>query len=124
MKDNKIYHIQLPLSKYVSNLNQEFNKRDIYQLYTSSDLKHLENRFIKKYNVTNKNININKPIVIFGLYYDKDYEFLQNFLGKKYVMFGGTDIDMPKYQKKIKEISKNNNIYFLSTAQNIQKRLF
>ena len=123
LKDNKIYHIQLPLSKYVSNLNQEFNKRDIYQLYTSSDLKHLEKRFIKKYNVTNRNRNINKPIVIFGLYYDKDYEFLKNFVGKKYVMFGGTDIDMPKYQKKIKEISQNNNIYFLSISQNIQKRL-
>ena len=67
----------------------ELNRRNIFQCYASNDLKHLEDRMITKYNVTNKNIDTNKPVVVFGLYYDQDYEFLKNHVGDKYVIFGG-----------------------------------
>ena len=102
----------------------ELNRRNIFQCYASNDLKHLEDRMITKYNVTNKNIDTNKPVVVFGLYYDQDYEFLKNHVGDKYVIFGGSDIDMAKYQSKIREIQKYNKIHFLSISKNIQTRLY
>lgn len=102
----------------------ELNRRNIFQCYTSNDLKHLEDRMVAKYNVTNKNIDTNKPVVVFGLYYDQDYDFLKNHAGDKYVIFGGSDIDMAKYQSKIREIQKYNKIHFLSISKNIQTRLY
>jgi hypothetical protein len=62
------------------------------QLYTSTGLKHLEDRFKQIYNLASYT-DKNKPCIFFGFYLPEDFDAIRNHTGDRYIMFGGTDCD-------------------------------
>ena len=99
---------------------------NITQLQTSICLKHFEKRFMDFYNLKNDyditNMNIN--IVYFGVYSHVDINNIKKIKNKKYIIFGGTDVDLilsnPLLKKQFDEI-ENKTILFISP--NIRDRL-
>jgi len=65
-----------------------------------------------------KNKHINEPVLFFGLYEETEYNLLIKHEGDKYILWGGTDVDM-QYINKI----KNMNIIHFSSSLNVYNRL-
>lgn len=63
------------------------------QLHTSDSLKHLHERFIKKYKLTQLT-DSHAPCIFFGFYHPRDFELFHNHQGPKFAMFGGSDCDL------------------------------
>ena len=89
----------------------------ITQLYVSDSLKHLKNRFMKKYNLSDYN-DFTKPSLFFGLYDNLNTLKIENHTSKKYLILGGTDVDIGHLQKL-----KLNEICIISISKNIKERL-
>jgi FkbM family methyltransferase len=62
--------------------------------------------------------HINQSVLFFGMYEDTEYNLLNQHKGDKYVLWGGSDVDM-QYVNKI----KNMNIIHFSSSLNVHKRL-
>jgi hypothetical protein len=94
-----------------------FNNIGINQCVVSLSLKHFETRFMEKYNLK-KYSDIRAPVIYFGIYCDKDIHEYSIHCGKKYIIFGGSDINFIEKQN-----TNFNNAMCFSISQNIKKRL-
>ena len=107
------------------NLNL-FNLKNIYNIKVSESLLHFKKRFKYLYNLSD-DYNTNKPTLFFGCYNMKDLSFIKNHKSQKYIIFGGSDIDIDQGKEQvnlvIKSLKKLNNIYYFSISSNIYKRL-
>ena len=96
----------------------------INQIVVSNSLDKFKNRIVKKYFFKNYT-NIKANTLFFGLYNMDDVNKLINHKGRKYILWGGSDIDdsIPQHKILINKIVKLkvNGHYSIST--NIMKRL-
>jgi hypothetical protein len=103
-----------------------FNLKNIYNIKVSESLLHFKKRFKYLYNLSD-DYNTNKPTLFFGCYNMKDLSFIKNHKSQKYIIFGGSDIDIDQGKEQvnlvIKSLKKLNNIYYFSISSNIYKRL-
>jgi len=103
-------------------MNRMIKKYNITQLMTSKSLEHLHNRFKKKYNLKDR-INKNENTVYFGIYSQNDLDTIRNSK-IKYIIFGGTDVDMILGNSKLKKVfDEINNRTIISISRNIGERL-
>lgn len=104
------------------NINSNFNGEYV-QLKVSDCLKHLEQRFLTKYNLTNY-ANSSKSTIFFGLYNIHEIQNVQLHNGSKAIMFGGTDIDLIKSNcKMLNKLKKLKINTFYAISLDIVKRL-
>lgn len=65
-------------------------EQDIKQVYVSESVKFFKDRLKSKYNLTDY-YDPNKPVLIFGLYRDEDYNFAINHKPHKVILWCGSD---------------------------------
>ena len=129
--DNSVFNLSSEQKTYrmairnkIANENYNFNSilenYNIKQVYISSALKHFGDRIKTVYNLKNYN-NINAPVLIFGLYFDKDLIIVQKHKGNIIIVPGGSDIEQ-KIIKSIKQLLIN-KIVFIAISENIYSRL-
>jgi glycosyltransferase involved in cell wall biosynthesis len=70
----------------------------ISQVYISDSLHHLKDRFIEIYNLKSF-YSFNLPCLFFGLYSEKDIKILGRMRNKRYIIWGGTDLDLDHRQR-------------------------
>ena len=76
-----------------TNENEYFFDNSIDQVYISESLLHLKKRFFDKYQLKHLT-SFYKPCLFFGLYTEKDIKIFSRMRSKKYVIWGGTDLDL------------------------------
>ena len=110
------------------NRDNYFNNLGIYHSAFSSGVIDFNERFNKKYNLVPLSSNDElTPCVFFGMYFENDVQLFLNHQGDKYLLFGGSDIDINLDLGKTNlDTIKNNrlqNILVLSkkTKQNLKK---
>jgi glycosyltransferase involved in cell wall biosynthesis len=110
------------------NRDNYFNNLGIYHSAFSSGVIVFNERFNKKYNLVPLSSNDElTPCVFFGMYFENDVQLFLNHQGDKYLLFGGSDIDINLDLGKTNiDTIKNNrlqNILVLSkkTKQNLKK---
>jgi glycosyltransferase involved in cell wall biosynthesis len=135
-QNNKLY-IDFPLVKrpfdapesmisksIVLTLTVEQLPKEINQVHVSKSLNHFKMRFLSKYNLND--YNNNKDIaVFFGIYDIEDINKLVDHIGKKYILWGGTDCNY-KYEarrKNMEKIARMPGILHLSSSDDIYERL-
>lgn len=108
-------------------MDNYFINQGIKYTYVSSSLGHLKDRFIEKYGlkeITSKNKNDCKKLIIFGMYTDKDrviYTMFRNI--ERYIIFGGNDLSGNK-KKLNMELLKNQSLKAIySISQDIKCKL-
>jgi hypothetical protein len=95
------------------------------QIYLSDNIKHVDKQIKKKFNLIEYH-NLFEPAIFFGVYNSFDLEQIRNHQGKKYVMFGGSDLDKDMFHTKILiPILKKENIdkYFIISENLYQRAL-
>jgi glycosyltransferase involved in cell wall biosynthesis len=108
-------------------MDNYFINQGIRHVYVSSSLKHLKDRFIKKYGleeISSKNKKDCNNLIVFGLYTDKDrivYKMFRNI--NKYVIFGGNDLFGSKRKLNIKLIKDTRPIMVYSISEDIKNKL-
>jgi len=110
-----------------------FNDLGIYHIRFSKYMKKFS-RICTLYNLQEHNAycndictcgGCNAPCIFFGLYNDNDISVVKNHKGKKYIMWGGTDVD-PRYElqkKALNSIKDCNNVFHIAISDNIKQRL-
>lgn len=98
---------------------------NVKQAYVSKSLQHLENRFLKCFNLK-KFITFNEPCIFFGIYNQDDLTKLKRVKKEKYIIWGGTDIDINfngriEFINQVKQINNIEKHYSISS--NIQMRM-
>ena len=123
--------IEMNFSKYLSNdefynylVNGENPFVDISQINVSKSLTKFKNRIIEKYcfsDYRKKSLST----IFFGLYNMDDVDRLKNHKGKKYILWGGSDIDdsIPSHKKLISKIMKIRVDGHYAISKNINERL-
>lgn len=108
---------QIKLNKYL-----EDNK--IEQICISKSLSRFD-RIKKIYDLSDYNPNSNQPALFFGVYDLKELENISKYSGKKYVMFGGSDVDdrIEISEKVLSQFNTIKNYEVISISQDIQDRL-
>ena len=103
------------LDKISNNFNISTNPLPTYvkQGYISKTLSHLKERFLNKYNLTDFN-TFNEPCIFFGIYNEDDITILKRVKKDKYIIWGGTDLDM-NYSNRV------TNFKIIKSIQNIKK---
>ena len=107
--------------------NNLFNKMGIYKIAISKSLKHLK-RIRDIYNLYKLSKNSdNEPCLFFGVYSERDLFRIKSYVGLKYVMFGGSDIDdslsLNYVSNILREISLLDKTHILSISKDITARL-
>jgi hypothetical protein len=95
------------------------------QIYLSENLNHVKNQIKKKFNLVDYK-KISEPAFFFGVYSLEDLEKIRNHQDKKYVIFGGSDLDKEMYHTKILiPLLKKENIdkYFIISENLYQRAL-
>lgn len=106
-----------------SKLEEIIKQNNITQLKTSESLFLFKDRFKKKYDLC-EYFQHNKPAIFFGLYNDQDLQNLNNHKDKKFLMFGGSDINSFENIVEKKEFLNNTkDLNILSISKDIQDRL-
>jgi len=84
----------------------------IKYINVSNALKHFEKNICNKFNLIKYNKLCDKfeNVIFFGLYDNHDYIKLTNHIGKKYLMWGGTDVNV-KYEFRKETVEKIKNYY-------------
>jgi hypothetical protein len=123
--DTKLKFRNIFINKYKTEREIDlniFNNKGINQIYISESLKNFS-RIKELYNLKEYN-NTKESCLFFGIYNNIDIEILQNHIGKKYVMYGGTDCDF-RFGERLKnfDIIKKLEVNFISISENIQERL-
>lgn len=95
---------------------------DIEQLYVSPSLSHLKNRIMKKYKLDIYDNNESSTL-FFGLYTKQEINFFLNHEGKKYLMFGGSDINFIINNNYVDTIIKNQIRCVFAISPNIHNKL-
>jgi hypothetical protein len=92
--------------------NEYVIKNNIKYINVSKALIHFESRICKKFNLIKYNKLCDKfeNVIFFGLYDKNDYIKLTNHIGKKFLMWGGTDSNI-KYEFR-KKIMKKIKYYY------------
>jgi hypothetical protein len=106
--------------------NDYFNKININHVFVSPMLYHFTKNIMTKYYLQyNKDIKNNSfPTLFFGVYTLYDIMNIKNYKGKKYVMFGGSDIDILKKNKYLLDmLMKINVTIYFSISENMFYRL-
>jgi hypothetical protein len=117
------------IDKKIINSNEVYNfesyiqQKKIKYIYVSKALAHFETRICDKFNLLKYNNLCDKfeNVLFFGLYNNTDYIKITNHLGKKYLMWGGTDantkydfrneiLNKIKYYLDITNLSISNDI--------------
>ena len=75
------------------NINVFFNKIGIKQIYVSKDLSFFKQKIQKIYNLVDIS-NPSESALFFGMYNISDYSELIEHQGAKYIIWGGSDIDL------------------------------
>lgn len=143
LKNKKNYITWLKNNNYILDEENNYNKDDeiileynfedyilknnIKYINVSKALRHFESRMCKKFNLIKYNKLCDKfeNVVFFGLYDKNDYTELTNHIGKKFLMWGGTDTNL-KYDLRINILNKIKNYYDiinLSISDNITNSL-
>jgi hypothetical protein len=111
-------------NKYID--NNYFNNKNIFQIKVSNSLIHFKNRFLKKYNLK-EYFSKKKPCIFLGFYNENDINFIKKHKGKKYIIFGGSDIDDNFDANHVNYVIKNLKSLkfakFFSISENILNRL-
>ena len=106
--------------KRIKNVIEKYR---IKQLKTSLCLEHLNGRF-KDFYKLNEYISENVITVYFGVYSITDINNIKKLKNKKYIIFGGTDVDLILGNKELKNMFdeiENKIIFYIS--ENINNRL-
>ena len=106
-------------------LNKNVNPfLNINQAKVSKSLHLFKDRFMKNFNLIENNDNFT-PCLFFGIYREEDLKYLKNHKGNKYIIWGGTDINvkLPNHYEIIKEVLKLNIIKHFAISKDIQNRL-
>lgn len=117
----------------MNNSNIECNLKDfilnnnIKYINVSKALEHFELRICEKFNLIKYNKLTDKfeNVIFFGLYDKNDYIKITNHIGKKFLMWGGTDTNI-KYEFRKNTLNKIKNYYDvvnLSISSDIAKNL-
>jgi len=109
---------------YDSYENNYLFDESIKQVYISESLKHLKKRFLEKYKLRSF-YSFNKPCLFFGLYSEKDIKILSRMKNKKYVIWGGTDLDLDhrnRYHNFKKIMNYGIDINY-AISNNLEKRM-
>lgn len=80
-----------------NNIMNQFAKLDIKLIYISKGLSHFSQKLLDKYDLKDVTIDINKyasPCIFFGMYDNIDLDSYISYKGLKYVVWGGSDIDI------------------------------
>ena len=104
--------------------NIYFNNKGIKQVYVSKDLDFFKDKIKKIYNLVD-NTNSLEPCLFFGMYNVTDYSELVAHQGLKYILWGGSDIDIRLPSTKIiinKILLLKGTIHF-AISHSIQSRL-
>ena len=100
-----------------------FDNLGIRQLYVSNALKHFSDRFMKKYKLTTYTDD-SKSTLFFGIYDHNDMQSLIKHKGKKYVMFGGTDVTNLKKNISRKNLLNNQKVSkYFTISNNVDQRV-
>lgn len=100
-----------------------FQKLGIQQLATSRFLFHFADRFQKKYHLIPYE-NDQKSTLFFGIYRNIDLERLIKHKGKKFVMFGGTDVEkLKKNREWCNLINQQEICKFFTISNNLESRV-
>lgn len=116
------------LHKIIHCYNEEILlPKNIRQYFISDKIIHIEDQFKNYLEIKQLNYKNNEPCYFFGLYDEIDYNRLVNHCGKKYLIFGGSDLDMNMYHTKVlipklKDYLKNNNVKIYFISDNLYKR--
>jgi len=104
--------------------NIYFNNKGINQVYVSKDLDFFKDKIRKNYNLVN-NTNLLEPCLFFGMYNITDYLELVAHQGLKYILWGGSDIDirLPSTKTIINKIIQLKGINHFAISHSIQNRL-
>ena len=102
---------------------QKHKIEDIKYAYVSESLSHLKTRFLQKFNLTQRKSS-NHKCLFFGLYTQNDINIF-NSQKEKYVMWGGTDLDLRFDNRKdnLNKILKNDIKVHYSISECISTRL-
>lgn len=98
--------------------------KEINQYFISNVIKHVELPFKNYLNIKENNYNENNPCYFFGVYNYNDLNNIKNHDGDKYVIFGGSDLDinMDHCRKIIPQLKKINNIKYYFISDNLLNR--
>lgn len=122
-------YIELNYQFLIENKNKLLNKisnpfLNIEQVVVSNSLSKFNDRIKSNYKLTDYK-NKNDPCIFFGMYNINDLNIFLNHKGKKYIIWGGSDINMELSQhNKIVNIIKENKVDFhFAISLDIKKRL-
>jgi hypothetical protein len=113
------------INSYNKNNFEDFLKNNsLNKIKVSSSIKQFENNIINKYKLNSYNslIDNNEPVIFFGLYNTNDLKVILNHKGEKYIMFGGSDIDLNAFSFLIQKYNLL-KFKFISISKNIYDRL-
>jgi len=104
--------------------NIYFNNKGIKQVYVSKDLDFFKDKIKKIYNLVD-NTNLLEPTIFFGMYNVTDYSELVAHQGLKYILWGGSDVDirLPSTKTIINKIIQLKGITHFAISHSIQSRL-
>jgi len=107
------------------NINLFFNRKNIKQIYISNDLIFFKDIIKQKYNLTDTILLTYEPCLFFGIYNMDDYLRLQNYTGLKYILWGGSDIDMRLESAKniIPKVLEIKDLNHFAISESVYKRL-
>ena len=106
------------------NINLFFNRKNIKQIYISSDLIFFKDIIKQKYNLTDTILLTFEPCLFFGIYNMEDYKRLENYNGLKYILWGGSDIDMRLESAKNIEVKIKNYYQKSALRSKTSERIF
>lgn len=99
-----------------------FRNIGIKQIYVSPSLAQFKNRILKKFSLKNY-CDINEPSLFFGIYDNNDKKKLLFHKSQKYIIFGGSDVNLISNLNLLDELAKQDVYNIFSISKNIQERL-
>lgn len=93
-----------------------FNEMNIHQIYISKSLQHFS-RIKDLYNLSDYT-DLNKPLLIFGMYDSKDYYALKKHNHIVYILWGGSDLD-PRIKKSVLLVNKITKLFIIKNVVHI-----
>ena len=130
IKDQKLLLLSVDPEPFFKMCQYCHNDQIIRQAYVSEGLNFVKRRFLNKYSLDDcllleRGININLPIVLFGVYTDQDLLVLNKHKGVKIIIWGGEDANPNNLHSKhtLEEIKSLNNTIHLSISECILTRL-
>ena len=98
--------------------------KNVHQAYISKPLHHLKNRFLDKYNLVDFH-SFKDPCVFFGMYNNEDINILKRLKNEKFIIWGGTDLDM-EYPDRVAKFNIIKSIPITkhyAISSNMEKRM-